>query len=82
MGKGVRAMAIRTADAEWRGNLAQGSGHMRRSPISEAQMALLDREGSGAAIEVPGEAVFCALGGTHLERTITTSTLRDSLRPR
>jgi osmotically inducible protein OsmC len=22
-------MAIRTADAEWRGNLAQGSGHMR-----------------------------------------------------
>jgi hypothetical protein len=36
----------------------------------------------GAAIEVPGEAVFCALGGTHLERTITTSTLRDSLRPR
>jgi hypothetical protein len=30
---------------------------MRRSPISEAQMALLDREGSGAAIEVPGEAV-------------------------
>jgi hypothetical protein len=50
-------MAIRTADAEWRGNLAKGSGHMRRSPISEAQMALLDREGSGAAIEVPGEAV-------------------------
>jgi hypothetical protein len=30
----------------------------------------------------PAKRSFCALGGTHLERTITTSTLRDSLRPR
>jgi len=49
-------MAVRTADAEWRGNLAQGSGHMRLgSGAFEGSYDFRSRldEGDGTSPEEP-----------------------------
>lgn len=58
-------MAIRTADAEWRGNLAQGSGHMRLgSGAFEGPYDFRSRMGDGRGTN-PEELLGAAHAGCY-----------------
>jgi OsmC subfamily peroxiredoxin len=62
----VRDRAIRTADAEWQGNLAQGSGHLRLgSGVFDGPYDFRSRMGDGKGTN-PEELLAAAHAGCFL----------------
>ncbi len=59
-------MAIRTADAEWQGNLQEGQGHMRLGSGSyEGNYSFRSRMGDGATGTNPEELIGAAHAGCY-----------------
>ncbi len=59
-------MAIRTADAEWQGNLQEGKGHMRLGSGSyEGNYSFRSRMGDGATGTNPEELIGAAHAGCY-----------------
>jgi osmotically inducible protein OsmC len=59
-------MAIRTADAEWRGNLQNGQGHLRLgSGAYEGDYSFRSRMGDGAGGTNPEELIGAAHAGCY-----------------
>ncbi|HYT33924.1 MAG TPA: OsmC family protein [Ktedonobacteraceae bacterium] len=59
-------MAIRTADAEWRGNLQMGQGHLRLgSGAYEGNYSFRSRMGDGAGGTNPEELIGAAHAGCY-----------------